>query len=197
MHSREQMTPSPSFAGIDSVAEPSAACRIYVPEAVGICHIQARRARGTELAAVAAVNDIVLPGEPKMLLSGSVMIVGIGPNAWLALEPGASFSLHRRMRDTLGSAATTTDQSDAYAVLGITGPSARTILAKGIALDLDEAVFLPGAAAVTRVAHMTVTMWRLEDEGEDPAFMLAVPRSYASSFLHWLRESAAEFRSIP
>lgn len=196
MPRREQMRQSNPFADAGGVTEPSSSYRISVPTSLGICHLQVRKTREEELFGAAAGNGITLPVGPKMLRAGSIMFMATGPDAWLALEPDARFSLHHRLQTLLGPSVTVTDQSDGYCVLALGGPKVRTILAKGVALDLDQDVFLPGDAAVTSVAHMTVTLWRLEDDESQPAFMLAVPRSYASSFLHWLHESTMEFRSI-
>jgi heterotetrameric sarcosine oxidase gamma subunit len=118
-------------------------------------------------------------------------LVGTGPGRWLALasgQEGAGFeaSLCCAM-DGLGAV---TDQSDALLVLEVAGPSAGRALAKGVTLDLHASVFPTGSAAVTAVNHIGVTLWRTDDA---PTYRLAVPRSYAGSFMDWLTASASEF----
>ena len=92
-------------------------------------------------------------------------------------------------RDLDGLAAIA-DQSDAYAVCRIAGPRARDALAKGVTLDLHPASFPSGSAAVTGIAGIGAVLW-LGDEA--PTFDVAVARSLASSFWHWLVTGAAEY----
>ncbi len=97
------------------------------------------------------------------------------------------------LRDALGGTAAVVDQSSGYAVLRVTGPKVRETLAKGVPLDLHPGVFKPDDTAVTLVAHMGVVIWRRQDGPEGAVFELAVFRSLAESFWHWLAESSAEF----
>ena len=57
-------------------------------------------------------------------------------------------------------------------------------------IDLHPRAFGPGDAAVTSVAHVGVHLWQIDAA---PTYELAVPRSLAAAFWHWLVESAAEF----
>jgi sarcosine oxidase subunit gamma len=82
------------------------------------------------------------------------------------------------------------DQSDGYAVLRLGGRDVRSMLAKGIAVDLHPRVFRTGDAAVTQIAHMGVMLWQLDDR---PTYEIAVFRSLAGSFWHWMAASAEEF----
>jgi sarcosine oxidase subunit gamma len=75
------------------------------------------------------------------------------------------------------------DQSSGYVVYRLAGPAARTLLQRGAAIDLHPAAFPPRAAAVTMIAHLGVILW-LADEA--PTFEVAVFRSFAGSFQHWL-----------
>ncbi|MEI9963328.1 MAG: sarcosine oxidase subunit gamma family protein [Caulobacteraceae bacterium] len=92
----------------------------------------------------------------------------------------------------LAGLAAVCDQGDAYAVFAVTGPAARRVLAKGVPVDIDPAVFGLDSSAATLVAHMGVNLWRADD-----GFRIAVFRSYAESFRHWLEGAAAEFLTAP
>ena len=86
--------------------------------------------------------------------------------------------------------ASVTDQSDGYAVVRVSGPKARDVLAKGFPIDLHHRAFGPADVASTQVAYMGATLWQVDDA---PTFEIALFRSFAGSFEHWLTESAAEF----
>jgi heterotetrameric sarcosine oxidase gamma subunit len=89
--------------------------------------------------------------------------------------------------------ASVVDQSDAYGVLRLSGPSILEVLAKGVAIDLSAPAFPAGSVAATVVAHIGVTLWKVD---ETPTIHVAVARSYAGSFLHWLETSAAIYGMI-
>ena len=88
----------------------------------------------------------------------------------------------------LGDAASLSDHSDGYALFEVWGPRVRDGLAKGVPVDLHPECFTDDVA-VTVVAHIGAIVWQ---SGPD-RFTLAVFRSYAGSFWHWLSASAAPF----
>jgi heterotetrameric sarcosine oxidase gamma subunit len=77
--------------------------------------------------------------------------------------------------------------------LRIAGPSARAAFAKGLSIDLDPIVFARDDVASSILAHIPVTIWRTDES----SYEVALPRSYASDFWHWLADSAAEFGLAP
>ena len=72
----------------------------------------------------------------------------------------------------------------------VSGPKTRQVLAKGISLDLDARVFKPGDVALTLAEHIAVQLWQVDDR---PSYEIAMFRSLAGSFWHWLAASAEEF----
>ncbi len=116
--------------------------------------------------------------------------LGVGPGRWLAVAKAEPSEFAAALERTLVGRAAVADQSDAYAVVEVGGPKARTALAKGVPVDLHPAGFGPDQVAVTMATHMGLIVWR--GEGED-AFRLAAFRSNAGGLWHWLMESAAEF----
>jgi sarcosine oxidase subunit gamma len=117
---------------------------------------------------------------PKRTTRESTDYLGIGPGKWLAFGPVAP---------DIAEGASVVDQSGGYGVLEISGRDAVATLEKGIGIDLHPRSFAPDAVAVTTIAHMGVILWR----GEGDAWRLAVFRSNAASFWHWLETSAAVF----
>ena len=72
---------------------------------------------------------------------------------------------------------------------GLKGEAARSVLIKGIAVDLHTDAFPVQAIAHTMVEHAGVLLHRVGPE----AFELYVPRSYSANMWHWLTVSAEEF----
>lgn len=150
--------------------------------------VQARRGRAAELAGL--VRDrfgLDLPQGPKRAASGGIAFLGVGPGKWLALHEEG---LGLRLAETLAGLASAVDQSDAYAVVRVTGPHAREALQRALPIDLHPRAFGPGDVAVTSMAHIGVTLWLLDPA---PTFELAAPRSYAGDFARTLLASTAAF----
>jgi sarcosine oxidase subunit gamma len=134
-----------------------------------------------------------LPQRPGCAAVGAAEFIWTGPGQWLALDPSragaARFDFARDLADRFGSSASVTDLTGARAILRLAGPAVRGTLAKLVPIDLDEAVFPPGAAAVTLAGHVGVTLWRPTTDAWD----LACYRSFGGSLLHDVLEAAAEF----
>jgi len=115
----------------------------------------------------------------------------LGPDEWLLLvEDARRGELLARIAEGLaGYGHAATDVTDARAVLRLTGPCARSILAKGCPLDLHPRVFAPGQVAQSLLARVPVILLPLDEAGYD----LFVPRSYASFLWDWLLDAGAEF----
>ncbi len=121
---------------------------------------------------------------PRCSLADGLRLVATGPATWLAVAEDPE--LPERLATLLEGCAAVVDQSHGYGVLRLSGPGVFELLAKGVAIDLDPAVFGPGGAAVTQVEHMGTILWQVDDA---PSFDLAVFRSYAGSLAHFLAEA--------
>ncbi len=143
--------------------------------------VTVREVTGLQIATVIARGPISgLTDGPKRVSRDGTDYLGIGPGKWLAF--GA-------IAPDIAASASVIDQCGGYGVLEIAGRDAVATLEKGIGVDLHPREFAPDAVAVTTVAHMGVILWRSERE----AWRLAVFRSNAASFWHWLESSAAVF----
>ncbi len=136
----------------------------------------------------AAFGLKLVPGS-KASSGGNLTFVATGPRAWLAFSDEAE-SLSAALRHALGDSAAVTEQSSGYAVFCISGPKARATFEKGLGVDLHPRAFGLGDAASTSCAHLNVVIWQIDDQ---PIYEIAVARSFAVAFCHWLTESAAEF----
>lgn len=137
--------------------------------------------------------DIALPAPGTLVHGKDISLVWSGPDQWLAVaERTRRRDLEREIKATVSGLASVTDQSDARAVIRISGPRAKDVLAKGVPVDLHPRVFRPGMVAITHASHIGVILWQRDDA---PTYELGMFRSYAHSFADWLDDSAAEFRS--
>ena len=159
---------------------------ITARESLGIAAVMARR--GVDPAAIGAALGVEMPPGPHVIVVGALAIVGTGPGTWLVLadDPGPDFA--DDLARTLAGLASVSDQSGGYVVQRFAGAAARTLLQRGVAIDLHPDVFRPGSAAATVIAHIAVVLWQVDDH---PTYDIAMARSYAGSFRHWADLTAA------
>jgi sarcosine oxidase subunit gamma len=113
-------------------------------------------------------------------------LTGVGPGTWLLLEKSPSPCWIEELRDRLAGLASVSDQSSGYCLWRLSGVSARTLLQRGMVIDLHPDSFSAGSAAVTAIAHISVVVRQLDDL---PTYEVAVFRSFATSFRHWLDQA--------
>lgn len=116
-----------------------------------------------------------------------IQLVPIGPGHWLLLSKEPSTTWIDSLSDALGDSAEVFDQTSGYGLLELVGRDGQTILQKGIFADLANLLAADGDSICSVIAHIGITVWR---SGTD-SLVVAVPRSFASSFWHWLMASAA------
>jgi sarcosine oxidase subunit gamma len=163
---------------------------------------------GTGMASVLAVADtahglaerlqaeygFALPQGPRRAATGAVACIGVGRGRWLATRDAGGNGFADDLATQLTGLAAVADQSDGYALLRLGGPALRRVFAKGIGIDLHPAAFAVDDAATTAIGHIGVMLWRLQDGADgSPVFEVALFRSMAQSFWHWLASSAGEF----
>jgi heterotetrameric sarcosine oxidase gamma subunit len=156
---------------------------------LGLASVIVRDGQGEALRSTMRVRwAIEPPNTPRVGKGNGCDLVWSGPGQWLAVSGSQDIAVS--LAAELGGIAAVTDQSDGRAMLRISGPRARDVLAKGCAVDLHSRVFRTGDAALTAIAYVGVHLWQVDDS---PTYDFAVPRSMAGSFWSWLAASAAEF----
>ena len=113
----------------------------------------------------------------------------VGPGEWLLVEPAQDSALLASVRAALGRRALVTEQGSGRAVLHLSGPDSRAILAKLVPLDLDREVFAIGQSANCFFAHVSANLARI---GEDE-FEISLMRSFALFAFEELMEMGLEF----
>ena len=149
---------------------------------LGLASVLARK--GVARGAVARALGLDPAEGPRCSHKDRDTLIGVGPGSWLLVQEDRTAKFLPALQKALGETAWAADQSGAYVVFRIAGPEARTLLQRGVAVDLHPDAFAPGDAAATSIAHITVLLWRLDDA--PCAFAVAVSRSYEASFRHWL-----------
>jgi heterotetrameric sarcosine oxidase gamma subunit len=180
-----------AFAGLLQPVHAANAAGVSVSECpdLQMATVIARQGRDALAGRIQAAFGVGLPAGPHWTGNRGLALVGTGPRTWLAvLEEGGP--LFGDLRTALGDAAAISDQSDGYAVMHLSGPKARATFEKGLGVDLHPTAFRAGDAAVTTCSHLGVILWQLD---ETPSYRIALFRSLAGAFWHWLSDSAAEF----
>jgi sarcosine oxidase subunit gamma len=158
--------------------------------------IFARRGKWAAAAkAIKAHFGVAAPTAPKAVAGKDMTIIWSGPNQVMALSPrqGAMSPLDP-LHDTFKDIASLSDQSDGRALIQISGPDARKMLAKIASIDFHDDAFPAGAAASTSVDHTTVNLWRSADAADgSPVFNLLVFSSFAGSLWHTILDSSVEY----
>lgn len=147
----------------------------------GLATVMARK--GVAPAAIGAQLGVDLRDGPHCSVGDGIVLLGTGPGNWLAQAETAPADWAAGLRDRLGSLASVSDQSGGYVVFRLSGPGARTVLQRGAAIDFHPAAFAAGAVAATVIAHVGVVIRQVDDA---PTYDVALFRSFAGSFRHWL-----------
>lgn len=194
MSSDRLLVPKPAFAAMIArlpIPPANAGVRVVERDGLGIASVLARRGQASAVAArVREIYGIALPQRPRRAAADDVAFVGCGPGAWLAVREGGGNGFSRELATALSGLASVSDQADGYAVLRLDGRHIRATLSKGLGIDLHPRAFEPDDALVSSIEHIGVTLWQLNAA---PTYEIALFRSYADSFWHWLCEVAAEF----
>lgn len=151
----------------------------------GLATVMARK--GVAPAAIGAALGIELRDGPYCSAGGAIVLLGTGPGSWLAQADAPSAGWAAGLRDRLGPLASVSDQSGGYVIFRLSGAGARTVLQRGAPIDFHPAAFAPGAVATTVIAHIGVIIRQVDGA---PSYDVALFRSFAGSFRHWLDATA-------
>lgn len=179
-----------AFTGWKPVNNPHLS--LDVSETLTLASLAATRGNTDQLKSVIWDKyQVVLPDTPQRVEGNDITFIWTGPHKWIAMaERGQARDLETELKPALAGLASVVDQSDARAVVRVSGPRARDVLAKGLPIDLHPRVFKTNSVAITHANHIGVVLWQTDDK---PTYAIAMFRGFADSFTHWLHEAAAEF----
>ena len=143
---------------------------------------------GGEEALANALRDnwsLAMPGAVLSTTSGEIRAIRTAPDQIMLAIQGADVGAAASIQTSLKGVGYTTDQTDAYFVLEISGPETLAALERLCPLDLSQ--LETGAAARSVMHHMGTTILRLKRD----RFLLLSARSSAGSFF---RSVEAAFR---
>ena len=165
---------------------------IDVRETLTLASFAAFKGKKDQLkAAIRERYGVDLPDTPQRVEGKDIAFVWAGPDQWMAIaERGHSRDIEVEHKPLLDGLSSVVDQSDARAVVRISGPRSRDVLAKGVPIDLHPRAFKGNGVAITHANHVGVILWQIDDA---PTYEIAMFRGFADSFAHWLLESAEEF----
>ncbi|MDA9975993.1 sarcosine oxidase subunit gamma [Alphaproteobacteria bacterium] len=145
------------------------------------------------LAGAAKALGMAPPTAPNTAASSwDLVVIWTAPDEWLVVtEPSAESALEATLAYALnGTHHAVTNTSDHSTIIRLSGADARTIMAKGCALDLHTRAFRPGDAAQSHLARALVTFWQVD---EVPTYDILVLSSFAAYLWAWLVDASLEF----
>lgn len=161
-------------------------------ERQGLCLTQVIARTGTKRE-VARILGLRLPERPGTTeADGEIVVYCLRPRDWLIVSPdedGRRGGTAQEARRRLAGLAAAIDQSHGRVVLRLTGEGVRMLLQGGVAVDLDPAVFAPGAMAQTAINGIAVLIHAIDAE----TFDLQVARSFTPDVAAWLGHMGVAF----
>jgi len=140
--------------------------------------------------AVDEALGLALPDPGRAASANGLRALWLGPDRWMLLAADG-FGLEARLRAVAEPAGgAVVDQSHGRAILRLSGPAVRDVLAKGTGVDLHPRACAEGAVAQTGLFHLSVTLDRRRGSG---TFDVHGMRGFAQSLFESLCEAAAEF----
>lgn len=162
---------------------------------LGIATVMVRKGERAKLSdAIRNLFGIGLPAGAKWIAQGGVTFLGTGPGKWLAISDTNGTTFVQSIETKLRGLASVVEQSGGLGVLRLSGANLLETLAKGVQIDLAADEFPVGSAAITSIAHIGVTLWKVDDA---PTFDVAVARSLCGSLQHWLDMSTSAHSLSP
>ena len=137
---------------------------------------------------VKKIEDVLGCDLPQIGFSSShenLSLIWAGQNSWYLEGDDSVVDIVQKLEGF----ASVTDQSDAFALIEVSGRVAEDFMLKGCALDFAIQAFPIHKCATSLMAHTNVHIRRITADG----FQILVPASYATSFWQWLELSAEEY----
>jgi heterotetrameric sarcosine oxidase gamma subunit len=126
-----------------------------------------------------------VPAPKLSTISGDTRAIRTAPDQMMLVFPHPTPDANAHVQGKLNGAGYTTDQTDAWVVLELSGPQAISALERLCPLDLHDSAFPVNAAGRTSMEHMGALIVRT---GND-TYRLMSASSSAQSFLHAVETS--------
>lgn len=124
--------------------------------------------------------DLEVVGTLARLPAGQVR--NVGPGEWLLVSGDAA-------QAPAVEGAMAVDQSHGRTLFHLSGPDCIAILMRGVAVDIAGGAMPVGSSASMNFGHLSINLARVADN----AFELIIPRSFAESLYHHVRQAGRAF----
>lgn len=149
---------------------------------------------GHLLHVMGTVDDEGLAGHLSAVGLEASTIRSAGYRQWfIAGDDALPSSRIAALSSALQGSAFVSDQSHGRVRIGLSGPQAAELLAKGTAVDMHPSAFPEGRSTVTLFGHITLQLTRI---GAD-SFELTVLRSFAEALYEELEALAVSLGAAP
>lgn len=185
-------SPLADHAGLAAMAAPGGGLRVV--ELPFLTQVNLRvDPQGPAAARVAERLGVALPMRPNTVaVAGARSVLWLGPDEWLVVGPDGDLpDLVPLLTGSLaGDPGAVVDVSSNRTTIEVSGPDARGLLEKGVAIDLHPRSFGAGRCAQTLLARAQVVLWQVTDA---PSYRVLVRGSFAGYLADWLVDAADEY----
>lgn len=168
---------------------PPSPVAISVRAGRGFLNLRLNPRRGQALKAAERILGQPVPTAANTFTAGEYTVYWLRPDEWLIAAGAERASvLAGELAEALaGFHAAVNDVSGGNVELIVSGMHARTVLAKGCALDLHPREFAPGQCAQTGLGRAAVL---LAAAGDPSTYAIVVRRSLSDYLRRWLANAA-------
>lgn len=162
---------------------------ISVRSGRGFLNLRLNPRDGQAVEAAQRILGQPMPRAANTFTTGKHDVYWLGPDEWLIGTDAKRVSaLGSELAEALaGFHAAVNDVSGGNVELRVSGVDARTVLAKGCALDLHPREFAPGQCAQTGLGRAAVL---LAASGDPSTYAIVVRRSFSDYLCRWLANAA-------
>lgn len=177
------LTPTPPLAGHDVTLGGN---RIAARPELALVSVAVPLGGDAALAArLMAATGLEMPAPTLSSVAGGWRAVSMTADQLLVMTVGDGTQVTRELTAALDGAGYTTNQTDAWVCLEVSGPAVHAALERICPLDLAPEAFPVNAAARTMMEHLGVLILRLAPD----RFLLCAASSSALSFAHSVQVS--------
>lgn len=135
-----------------------------------------------------------LPVMGRTSLAKGLVAYRLGPDEWWVKTEGPAATLEAKLRAALGdSHAAVTEIGEGWAQIEVSGPQARSLLAKGCPLDVHARAFATGEVRQSLLSKADAVYRLISDDDGETVFEITVRRSFADYAWRWLADAAEEY----
>jgi sarcosine oxidase subunit gamma len=143
---------------------------------------------------LAAELGFAMPSDTRRATSkGDVTVFMVAPDKWWIVAPYTHFWHKRIAKELPADKGVATELGHSRSIVTVTGPNARDLLARNIAVDLDPDRFGPGSFASSGIHGVGVLVHYAADHGAYPVFHAYLPRTFALSLFEGMVHLAEQW----